>query len=766
MGLLGSVFLCLNLVLSSFISTAAQTQTQLEGYLEQISIEEEQNSFILHTEDKETHHLSVSGLDAVKQAELSNLAGSKIGITTAQTSESIPAESDQSLEIVDFHLIEERQDNRANISGTSGSQTLKYITIGCKFHGDSHEPSSMTTQNYQYKMSADFPGVNNFYKTISYGRTDLQLNDMAKWFELPKTKDQYSNENSSKGISMAYDIMDDCMALADKSVDFSQYDGIITIPNRNYTYDFGAVATVGTGYTSGYDGKHAFKKVWLQPDWLYHYMISHELGHNLGWYHSGSPAQSYDSKWDVMSGGRWSNGSVRPPVGAILPNLYYSGHIPDNKITTYSLGQSQNIVLNPLSKSQDQWAENQMGAIIPISEDKYGNLTVYYSVEARWKDEQYDQGIPESGIIIHKYDRSLPGGKKSVVINQENPNDANGPGAVLTPGESYTIPENQVKIVVESQDDITQTFQVSLSDPSVIVEPEPEPQPEKSSIGSPQEGQTFSSSESVYFKVNSATPQNTEKVEFIVNEEVFSEDKYPPYQTTLKNLPGGTYLLNAKIIDKQGNQKQTDTVSINVEQSSKSQPPTFTPWVSDYSGFTNKAFQLRGGQDKLIQTHVGTNNRIYTRVTDQKNVYHSPDSGWSLWRTGSDPYEYTNHPVNLAEFNGKLYQVHVGSNHRIYTRISEDGVNWGAWRTGSDPYEYTNFEVSMEEVKGKIYEVHTGGDRQIYTRISEDGVNWGVWTKNDGETDLPVTMTNFNDELYQGHVGSDRKMYWRKLFLD
>jgi hypothetical protein len=203
----------------------------------------------------------------------------------------------------------------------------------------------------------------------------------------------------------------------------------------------------------------------------------------------------------------------------------------------------------------------------------------------------------------------------------------------------------------------------------------------------------------------------------------------------------------------------------------------FSPWITDGNGTTNQPYEMveftSNNVRKLLQTHVGTDKKIYTRYTTNQNVYLDSDkASWSAWARSSDPAEATNFPVSTTVFGTKVYQTHVGTDNKIYTRYSSDAINWSSWTKGTDPAEYTSLPVYMASFTSsqgnQLYQVHVGGDRKIYTRNSTDGVNWGAWTKgtdpNEG-TNYPVTMAEFNtpqgNKLFQVHVGDNNRIFTR-----
>ncbi len=144
-------------------------------------------------------------------------------------------------------------------------------------------------------------------------------------------------------------------------------------------------------------------------------------------------------------------------------------------------------------------------------------------------------------------------------------------------------------------------------------------------------------------------------------------------------------------------------------------------------------------QSKLYQSHVGTDSRIYTRSS-------SDGINWTNWRRSNYPGEATNRAISLASHGSYLYQSHVGTDRKIYTRRSTDGINWTNWRRSNYPGEATNHAISLFSHGAYLYQSHVGTDKTIYTRRSTDGLNWTNWRRSNypGEaTNHAVSLTSF-----------------------
>jgi hypothetical protein len=173
-------------------------------------------------------------------------------------------------------------------------------------------------------------------------------------------------------------------------------------------------------------------------------------------------------------------------------------------------------------------------------------------------------------------------------------------------------------------------------------------------------------------------------------------------------------------------------------------------WYEYGGGVTDHAVDMAVLNGRLYQVHSGTDGRIYLRsTTDGQN--------WNNWQEFGGT---TTQPVSMTTFNNKLFQTHKGDDRRIYTRYSHDGINWSTWSQAGGT---TNMAVDMAVANNKLYQVHRGDNKLIYTRWSDNGVVWSEWHEyGGGTTNYPITFTGYNNKLYQSHVGEDGKMYTRE----
>src|SRR5439155_18606570 len=181
---------------------------------------------------------------------------------------------------------------------------------------------------------------------------------------------------------------------------------------------------------------------------------AHEEGHSLGLPHSSGPyEETYDSNWDVMSGGRFYD----PAQGTNIPQHTISYHkdllgwIPAARKLTVGANTNQTITLERLAQPG---SGNYLMATIPI-DNAPGQ---FYTVEAR-RQVGYDVNIPGNAVVLHRVDPTR-GDRVAQVVDVDNNGDPDDAGAQWTVGETFTDLANGITVAVNAQ--TTTGFQVTI----------------------------------------------------------------------------------------------------------------------------------------------------------------------------------------------------------------------------------------------------------------------------------------------------------------
>ena len=324
-----------------------------------------------------------------------------------------------------------------------GSQA--WVTILCRF-ADAADVTPPPVSYYEDMMGASHPGLDHYWREVSYGDIDLGGSVVVGWYDLPQPHSYYLYTNEAGEED--YDLQktaEDCTAAADTDVFFPDFDGI------NFIFlDMGGPARGGSLWLTNDGQTHSYGFTWLPHkrqmliSLIQQYVWTHEMGHAFGLPHSSGPYdETYDSDWDVMSGGH----SLDPllPYGSlgVHPITYHKdllGWIPADRRYVAASNTTRTITLERLAQPGP---EGYLMAQIPIG----GSPTGFYTVEARLF-AGYDKGIPGEAVVLHKIDTAR--GKPAQVVDVDNNGDPNDEGAMWTPGEIFTDSKNGIQVSIEA----------------------------------------------------------------------------------------------------------------------------------------------------------------------------------------------------------------------------------------------------------------------------------------------------------------------------
>lgn len=326
-------------------------------------------------------------------------------------------------------------------AGLAGSQP--WVSVMCKFKDYAAEPHDLA---YFEGMYSDlFPGLDHYWRQLSYDNIDLVGSDAVGWYTLPQPRSYYVYDNDGDGdLELDWGrAVDDCTLVADPDVYFPDFVGI----NLMFNADLDCCAWGGS-WTVNRDGQNRLYRVTWEPPWGYGNIgvIAHETGHGFGMPHSsGDYGQVYDNRWDVMSDIWTDCGNLTDPTygcvgqGTIAHHLDLEGWIPADRLARVGTGTGRTVTLEQIITMPD---EGFLAAIVPID----NSPTDYYTVEARRK-ASYDVKLPAEGVIIHHVIQGRPEPAHVVDVDR----DGNTGDAYFSVGGAFVDAAAGITVTVDAE---------------------------------------------------------------------------------------------------------------------------------------------------------------------------------------------------------------------------------------------------------------------------------------------------------------------------
>ncbi len=324
-----------------------------------------------------------------------------------------------------------------------------WVTVLCRFSDfPATEPHPLSW--YQSLMGSTEPGVDHYWRELSFDQANVAGSGALGWYDLPEAKSHYVNDSTD--VANLQLLKEDCAAAADADVNFPDFVGI----NFQFNENLGGFSWGGSSYLNIDGTNRLYRMTWL-ADWADHVTYTHEMGHGFGLPHSSGPYGAVsDSNWDVMSGA-WTNhtaewGWLAPHTISYHKNML--GWIPADRIYTATEGSSQTVTLHRLAELGA--GSDYLMARVPRTDG------TYYTVEAR-QFVGYDVNLPAEAVIMHHIS------SRAFVVDPDGDGDPDDDGARWLPGETFTDGASGITITIDAQTAEGYVVTITVVDPGHIV---------------------------------------------------------------------------------------------------------------------------------------------------------------------------------------------------------------------------------------------------------------------------------------------------------
>lgn len=239
---------------------------------------------------------------------------------------------------------------------------------------------------------------------MSDGNLDLSGSETLGWYTLSGDREDYIS-----ATVIGETLLDECIALADDDLDFSEFYGV----NLFFNAEFNALASGFAGrriIPADNAGMLAFTALGA-PTWQWHAAVAHEMARAMGLRltdNSDEDQNVYDNPWTLMSDSRaYANVDPLFNFRAKFINahdLEQMGWLDEANIFTLDRTFLNNNITLEIDLDMLYGAETGNALafgnrLIRFESSEPG--TQYY-LEARERDGLYDGALPGSGVLIHE----------------------------------------------------------------------------------------------------------------------------------------------------------------------------------------------------------------------------------------------------------------------------------------------------------------------------------------------------------------------------
>jgi len=161
---------------------------------------------------------------------------------------------------IEFEWPEDAEAERPGIAPLTGPQ--RWVTVLCRF-GDSTAGTPYPVSWFQTLMGAAYPGMDHYWRELSYNAINLTGSQVVGWYNLPRPRSYYVYDRDGDGREDLdhQRAVEDCTAVADADVFFPNFSGINLMFNQPLD-----CCAWGGGLTLTRDGQtRSYGVAWMPP---------------------------------------------------------------------------------------------------------------------------------------------------------------------------------------------------------------------------------------------------------------------------------------------------------------------------------------------------------------------------------------------------------------------------------------------------------------------------------------------------------------------
>ena len=325
------------------------------------------------------------------------------------------------------------------------------------------------TMSIQQLKTEFFTGIANYYSENSYGKITIE-GDAFGWYPLPYPQAHYGknclniNDANCDGQDISWEIAQDVVPLAEKDVNFANYDYFVFIHSGEGQESSGikdqvwSVTYIG-GVSIPTNSKTLFEFS-IVPELEAGGAVSlgvwcHEFGHllNLPDLFNTNTGQTILGPWSTMDEGSWDgNPPGSSPADLVAWAKIGLGWISGSMLATAGAGTTESFTIDPTEIA----STNVHAVEIPLG--TASTPAEYYTVEVR-ADIGFDSALPNYGVLISLVDNDNVVGPVHIIDG--HPSVPNLEDAVWDVGQTFTDSANGVSVSVTGK--VGNSYQVTVN---------------------------------------------------------------------------------------------------------------------------------------------------------------------------------------------------------------------------------------------------------------------------------------------------------------